>query len=85
MESTLFDSTITAQTGSYPGKKSEPPISCACPLCHTDLDKLVTALKGSTRSQEWQTAYNHVQHDCLYCKVLIKEHYINEFGNWKHS
>ena len=55
-----------------------------CPLCHTDIEKLVADLKDIKRPG-FDAAYKHIQFECPQCKEIIRNEYTNEWGNWKHE
>ena len=55
-----------------------------CPLCHADIEKMVADLKDIKRPG-FDAAYEHVMFDCPQCKIIIKNEYTNEWGNWKHE
>jgi hypothetical protein len=82
------NNTLLAET--YTGKgfhvvKHREPTTIRCPYCGAELEKIATSLKGDFRSQDFHDAYMHIHYECKVCKVLLKENYVNEYGNWKQG
>jgi hypothetical protein len=83
MENNLTAGIDLAELGALQMLNQPLPKASVCPLCHTNLNQLVEALKGNPNEQPYLRAYGHVQFDCPHCRVLIREQFVNEFGNWK--
>ena len=64
------------------------PTYTHCPYCGANLGNLVKKLKEAPVGTTWQDffeSYMRIHQDCGKCVKIIKDQYVNPYGNWREG